>query len=138
MNPFFALGGVLTVSAFSWAWAQPWIARRRHEQYLAGLLLEPLETLAERIKNTLRSPGWGWESFSAAQRILAGNAWTEQMLLDGLKELQQEVAASDQAAGRSGRDCDRFHYYDCGLMGFYEALIQRLAHGDGTKKTQKR
>lgn len=127
MNPLVALGGVLAVSAFSWAWAQPWIVRRRHARYLAGLLLEPLETLTEQIKSTLCSPGWGWERFSAAQKILAGDEWTEQMLLDGLQELQQEVAASDAAAGRSGRDCDRFHYYDCGLMSFYEALIQRLA-----------
>lgn len=126
MNPLLVVGGVLVVSFVSWAWSQPWLARRRHDRYLAGLLVEPLETLTEQIKSTLRSPG-GWESFSAAQRILAGNAWTEQMLLDGLKELQQEVSASDQAAGRSGRHCDRFQYYDCGLMSFYEALVQRLA-----------
>lgn len=127
MNPLVALGGVLAASAFSWAWAQPWIVRRRHDRYLAELLVEPLKTLEERIKNTLRSSGWGWEKYAAAQKILAGDEWTEQMLLDGLQELQQEVAASDAAAERSGRDCDRFHYYDCGLMSFYEALVQRLA-----------
>lgn len=127
LKPLLVVGGALVVSFCSWAWAQPWLVRRRHDEYLAGLLVESLEALTLQVKGLLRLSGWGWEKFAATQEILAGDEWTEQRLLDGLTTLHEEVVATDRAAGRSGRDCDQFHFYDCGLGSLREALIQRLA-----------
>jgi hypothetical protein len=64
-----------------------------------------------------------WERFAVADRILRRDAYTDDQLLDDLRELYEEVVAATPDA--HGPGSDEFEFYDCGLVSIIEALEER-------------
>jgi len=99
-------------------------SRLRHWRHRKALRSDSMGSLAREASDAIRSERW--DRLEAGSRIVRGESWTEEGLLDALEELWKTLDEEDDAKGQRGRGSNYYEFYDSGLADIYWALRDRL------------
>ncbi|TKC90539.1 hypothetical protein [Polyangium fumosum] len=116
---------MIVTSVVAWGWTAPQRARRAAEREIEAQRRMSVGELAELALGLVRYERW--ERFAAAEALRAhASFWTDRELRDALTRLRVEVLEEDAAHRHTGRESNRFEWYDSGLAGVWEILEERV------------